>query len=68
MFRLGLVKDREDLKEVESAARRLAVRAKISALDLDFVLWTIGDETICGGRKTFCERCPLDFYCPRVGT
>jgi len=66
LYRLGLVKDRNDFKEIEAAAKELAEKAKISPLDLDCVLWTIGDETICGERKTFCEKCPLDFACPRL--
>jgi len=67
MFRLGLVKDRNNFKEVEQAAKKLTKEAKITSLDLDCVLWTIGDESICGERKPQCERCPLDFYCPRCG-
>jgi len=67
MFRLGLVKDRNDFKQVEQAAKKLTKEAKITSLDLDCVLWTVGDESICGERKASCERCPLDFYCPRCG-
>ena len=67
LFRLGFVKNRDDLKEVEQAARVLSKEAKITSLDLDCVLWTIGDESICGERKPFCEKCPLDFYCPMCG-
>ena len=57
LFRLGLEKDRTDLKEVERVAKELSDRAKITPLDIDCVLWTIGDETICGERRTFCEKC-----------
>ena len=67
LYRLGLVKDRNDFKQVEQAAKKLTKEAKITSLDLDCVLWTIGDESICGERKPQCERCPLDFYCPRCG-
>ena len=67
LFRLGLVKNRDDLKEVELVARVLSKEAKITPLDLDCVLWTVGDSAICGERKPQCERCPLDFYCPRCG-
>ena len=66
LFRLGLVKDRNDLKEIECVAKELAEKAGITPLDLDCVLWTVGDETICGERKTSCEKCPLDFCCPEV--
>ena len=66
LFRLGLVKDRNDLKEVEQAARELAKKAKISCLDLDCVLWTVGNGSICGERKSSCEKCPLEDYCPKA--
>ena len=63
MFRLGLVKDRNDFKEIETAAKQLAKKAKITPLELDCTLWTLGAESLCGERKKHCERCPLDFYC-----
>ena len=66
LFRLGLVKDRNDLKEVEQAARELSKKAKISCLDLDCVLWTVGNGSICGERKPSCEKCPLEDYCPNA--
>ena len=63
LFRLGLVKDRNDFKEVEQAAKKLAKEAKITPLDLDCVLWTVGDSAICGEKRASCDKCPLDFYC-----
>lgn len=63
LFRLGLVKDRNDLKEVQQVARVLSKEAKISCLDLDCVLWGVGDEELCGERKAFCEKCPLEDFC-----
>lgn len=68
LYRLGLVKDRNDLKEVEQAAKKLSKDAKITSLDLDCVLWLVGDERICGERKVFCEKCPLDTFCPNATT
>ena len=62
MFRLGLIKDRKNFKEVQQVARELSSRAKITPLDLDCVLWRIGE--ICRERKLLCEKCALDFYCP----
>lgn len=66
LFRLGLIKDRNDLKEVEQAARGLSKEVKITSLDLDCVLWVVGDDKICGQRKASCEKCPLEDYCPKV--
>ena len=66
LFRLGLVKDRNDLKEVEQAARKLSKEAKITSLDLDCVLWVVGDDKICGQRKASCDKCPLEDYCPNA--
>jgi len=62
MFRLGLIKDRRNFKEVQQVARKLSKKAKITPLDLDCVLWRIGE--ICRERKLLCEKCALDFYCP----
>ena len=67
LFRLGLVKKRDDLKEVELVAKVLSKEAKITPLDLDCVLWTVGDDRICGERKASCVRCPLEQFCPRCG-
>jgi len=66
LFRLGLVKNRDDLKEVQEVASELSRKAGITPLDLDCVLWTVGDESICGERRTSCEKCPLDYYCIKV--
>ena len=66
LYRLGLVKNRDDLKEVEQAAKKLSKEAGIFPLDLDCVLWTVGDDRICGERKMSCEKCPLEQYCPKV--
>ena len=68
MFRLGLTKKKDDLKEVVKVANELAKKAKISPLELDCALWTIGDKSICGESKAFCEKCPFDFCCPKVVT
>ena len=65
LFRLGLVEERNNLKEVEEAARELSKKAKITSLDLDYVLWFVGDEQICGERKALCGRCPLEVFCPK---
>ena len=67
LYRLGLVKNRDDLKEVEVVARKLSKEAKISSLDLDCVLWTVGDNRICRERKAECGRCPLEVFCERRG-
>ena len=61
MFRLGLIKDRRNFKEVQQVARELSKKAKITPLDLDCVLWRIGE--ICRERKWLCEKCALDCYC-----
>lgn len=66
LWRLGFVKDRNNLKEVENAARELSKDAKITPLDLDCVLWSIGDKGICEEQKTWCGRCPLEEFCPKV--
>jgi endonuclease III len=68
LFQLGLIKDRNDLKEVEQVSKTLAKKALLTSLDLDYVLWTVGDPKICGERKAECRRCPLEEYCPKVTT
>ena len=62
LFRLGLLKNRNDFREVQQVARELSSKAKITPLDLDCVLWRIGE--ICRERKVLCEKCALDFICP----
>jgi len=62
LFRLGFVKNRNDVKEIAEAAKKLSKEAKITPLDLDCVLWAVGD--ICEEGKPICGKCPLDFYCP----
>jgi endonuclease III len=64
LFKLGFVKQRDNLKAIEQTARELSKEAKIAPLDLDCVLWFVGDERICGERKMFCEKCLLEEFCP----
>ena len=48
-WRLGFVKDGNGLKEVQQVAGGLSCRVGIAKLDLDCVLWSIGD--FCGERR-----------------
>ena len=48
-WRLGFVKDRNGLKEIQQVAGGLSGRVGIAQLDLDCVLWSIGD--VCGERR-----------------
>jgi endonuclease III len=64
LFRLGLTKNRDNLKEVEQVSKTLAKKAGLTSLDLDYVLWTVGDIKICGEKKAYCGKCPLEEFCP----
>lgn len=58
--RLGLVKTK-DPKKVEDAMRKLLPPEKSSDFCHRTVLF---GRDICTARKTYCERCPMQEFCP----
>ncbi|MCQ2454791.1 MAG: endonuclease III [Clostridia bacterium] len=60
--RLGLVKTK-DPKKVEEAMRKLLPEVKSSDFCHRAVLF---GRDICTARKAYCEKCPLNDFCPKL--
>ena len=61
--RLGLVKTKDPLK-VESEMRKLLPPEKSSDFCHRAVLF---GRDICTARKAYCEKCPINNNCPKIG-